>query len=113
MYNKLTIHTGSSTHFTEIENIIWLSIFPYKTVFHLHTKSSIVKTGRVPISIIKELEYNGFMRIHKLYLINIRYVHQLNIGRHFDIILNTKTKLPVHFKLIRQLEERIEKYMHI
>jgi DNA-binding LytR/AlgR family response regulator len=66
---------------------------------------------RYQISQLEEkLENHGFLRIHKSYLVNIRYIYLLEPG---SVILENQQSLPVSRHRFHEVQQKLQDYMLI
>ena len=64
---------------------------------------------RYQISALEEqLQEYGFLRIHKSYLVNIRYIYLIETGH---IVLENQQSLPVSRQRFHEVQERFRQYM--
>jgi len=73
-----------------ISEILYIEVYDHKLVIRL--KDRAIDTKGSLNKLEKELKNKGFIRIHRCYLINFRYIYSINTK---DVILDDKTSLPL------------------
>lgn len=103
--NKIQLKTRSSMEIISVDDII-------------HIKAdgnySIISIGDERRRISKKIKYfeeklNGydFIRIHNSYLVNVKHIKEIRLGRRMQLQLNNGTFLPISNSYKAQLMERI------
>ena len=90
------------------ENITFIESHLHKSVFHISKNTSIKRTLYMKLDNIEEkLTAYNFLRIHKSYLVNMKYISQIT---NYKAILSTDVILPVPKANYRAIKDRFIAY---
>lgn len=90
------------TRRVRLENILYIESYGHKMQFHmLNDSSSYVLSGNL-MELEEMFREHGFCRIHKSYLVNMKYVENI---RRYEAVLSNGEVLPIPKEKFRQIRE--------
>jgi len=104
LYDRMALNTGKTIEIVDIKNIVYLQADEHYTLCFLiddikiHVNKSIKKFEEILVN-------HGFYRIHKSYLINIKYIKSIDYKEQAEIILKNEKKLPIAHKRKKEFFE--------
>jgi two-component system LytT family response regulator len=91
-----------------ISNIIYLKSDNRKTIINLKNSKEVFASKNIGIyeALLKN---NGFFRVHKSYIVNLKYLICINKNQdgHYCVLFNDKI-IPISVRKYRLLKERLE-----
>lgn len=85
-----------------IHSIIYIESYGHDVI--IYTTTGEIKCRKKISMLFKELEYFGFIQVHKSYLVNIKYI---NTANSYEIILRDSTTLPIGRKFKSKIKSRL------
>lgn len=85
-----------------IHSIIYIESYGHDVI--IYTTTGEIKCRKKISMLFKELEYFGFIQVHKSYLVNIKYI---NTANSYEIILSDSTTLPIGRKFKSKIKSRL------
>jgi len=106
--NKIILKTIDNIHLVKVKDINYCeSEGSYTTIYLLNGKKIVVsKTLKDYDDILKE---DGFFRVHKSFLINMRLISRFEKGEGGYVVLENESKVPVASRKREQLLEMFER----
>lgn len=103
--SKITITTESSTHFVNLDMILYIEAIDKSSILHMFDQNVTVNK---PIKIMAELFPEYFYRCHRSYIVNCGYVTKIE---RYTITLITGRILPIPEKRYQEVRETITSIM--
>lgn len=101
----ISIETASGMMEIKIRDIKYIESQAHKSV--INTINGIFEVGKTISEYEKLLENNGFIRTHKGYLVNFRYIYSVG---NTDVNLTDESKVPLSRNKIRETKTKLQIY---
>lgn len=101
----ISIETASGMMEIKIRDIKYIESQAHKSV--INTINGIFEVGKTISEYEKLLESNGFIRTHKGYLVNFRYIYSVG---NTDVNLTDESKVPLSRNKIRETKTKLQIY---
>ena len=105
---KIIIKTYDNIHLVPIKEILYCESDSGYTSFHLTSDQKIMVSSSLK-DYDKMLADDGFFRVHKTYLINLRYIRRFEKAEGGTVVLDGEIKIPVASRKREQLLELFER----
>ncbi len=105
---KIIIKTFDNIHLVPIKEILYCESDNSYTSFHLTTDQKIMVSSSLK-DYDEMLADDGFFRVHKTYLINLRYIRRFEKAEGGTVVLDGEIKIPVASRKREQLLELFER----
>lgn len=91
-----------------LDNIIYIESNKHKVIFHMHSDRNNLYTVYDKLDHVSEmLEHSGFLRIHKSYLVNMKYIQKI---QKYEVAVENNIVLPVPREKYKCVEEKYYEY---
>lgn len=105
---KIIIKTFDNIHLVPVNEILFCESDGNYVSVHLINQSKILVSSSLK-DYEEMLSENGFFRVHKTYLINIRYIRRFEKAEGGSVVLENENKIPVASRKREQLLEMFER----
>ena len=103
--------TNDATHFIILGDILYFETIGHDVILHAvdqkqyHLKRE--KDNRIKL-INEQLAEDGFIRVHKSYLVNYRYIHLI---KHAEVILKNGVSIRINPKKVTEVRKEYQKFL--
>ena len=102
--STVVLRDGDAVYPIKIVEIVYIEGQRKQQMVHVEGRAEPIALSRTMADLEEELSGEGFMRIHKGYLLNYRYVQLIDAG---EAVLTTGERLPVSRRKEREVKERL------
>ena len=105
--SRIVVKDRGSVLFINISDIDWVEAAGYYACLHVGNDTHIVR--RTLADLEKELGDAAFIRIHRSIIVNTERIQALELqqGGEYEVVLNSKKRLPLSRRFRRRLQERM------
>lgn len=104
---RFGLRSGTSDVFVNVGDIKYMESFAHRICVYVNGSPSIDCHGSLS-DMEKRLSGFDFVRVHKSYLVNCRYIYAVEHGR---VILTDKTELPLSRYKSEQVKSKVKNYI--
>ena len=104
---KFKLQTKLSDVYIDIEKIVYIEIYGHRLYVHMND-NEILECYGILSDYESQLEQFDFVRTHKSYLVNCRYIRSVEKDQ---VVLDDKTLIPLGRRRINVVNEKFTKYL--
>ena len=93
-----------------LRDIVYIESCDHYVMYHLNNSHKIIKAREKLTELENRLGYKSFVRIHKKYLVNLRYVFNIDLTGE-AVILKDKNELPVSRNYKHNVDKELTAYL--
>ena len=91
-----------------LDHIVYIESNKHKLLYHVELPTKEVYTMYEKLdSISQQIETNGFLRIHKSYLVNMKYIHKM---QKYEVTMSNGMVLPIPREKYKLVEQKYYEY---
>lgn len=103
-HSTIVLQEGGATYPVEVEKIMYIEGQRKQQAVHVEGRDAPIMATRTMMEFEEELADEGFIRIHKGYLVNYRYIQVIEGG---DAVLSDGERLPVSRRKEHEVKDRL------
>jgi two-component system LytT family response regulator len=104
---RIVVKNRGEVLFLNVEDIDWIEAVGYYACLHVGSDTHILR--RTLLELVRDLDGDKFMRIHRSTIVNLDRIHglELQIGGDYEVVLKSKVRLRLSRRFRRRLQERM------
>ena len=107
MSDRLAVKARGELLFLKVEDVDWIESVGYYACLHVGGKTHVLR--RSLLDLVRELDGQHFMRIHRSIVVNLERVHKLELqnGGDYEVILRSGDRLRLSRRFRKSLLDRM------
>ena len=104
---RLVVKSRGEVLFLNVADIDWIEAVGYYACLHVGSDTHILR--RTLLELVRDLDEDKFMRIHRSIIVNLERIHRLELqnGGDYEVVLKSKVRL----RLSRRFRKRLQDHM--
>jgi two-component system LytT family response regulator len=104
---RLVVKSRGEVLFLNVADIDWIEAVGYYACLHVGSETHVLR--RTLLELVRDLDKDKFMRIHRSIIVNLDRVHRLELqnGGDYEVVLKSKVRL----RLSRRFRKRLQDHM--
>ncbi|HXC10357.1 MAG TPA: response regulator [Steroidobacteraceae bacterium] len=104
---RLVVKSRGEVLFLNVADIDWIEAVGYYACLHVGSETHVLR--RTLLELVRDLDKDKFMRIHRSIIVNLERIHRLELqnGGDYEVVLKSKVRL----RLSRRFRKRLQDHM--
>jgi two-component system LytT family response regulator len=104
---RIVVKSRGEMLFLNVADIDWIEAVAYYACLHVGSDTHLLR--RTLLELMRDLDKNQFMRIHRSVIVNLDRIHALELadGGEYEVVLKSKARLRLSRRFRKQLQDRM------
>jgi two-component system LytT family response regulator len=104
---RLVVKCRGEVLFLNVADIDWIEAVGYYACLHVGSDTHVLR--RTLLELVRDLDQDQFMRIHRSIIVNLERIHALELqtGGDYEVVLKSKVRLRLSRRFRKRLQERM------
>jgi two-component system, LytTR family, response regulator len=104
---RIVVKSRGEVLFLNVADIDWIEAVGYYACLHVGSDTHLLR--RTLLEIVRDLDENQFMRIHRSIIVNLNRIHALELQDtgDYEVVLKSKIRLRLSRRFRKQLQDRM------
>lgn len=104
---RIMVKSRGEVLFLNVADIDWIEAVGYYACLHVGSDTHVLR--RTLLELVRDLDEDKFMRIHRSIIVNLGRIHGLELqnGGDYEVILKSKVRLRLSRRFRKRLEDRM------
>ena len=104
---RIVVKSRGEVLFLDVADIDWVEAVGYYACLHVGSDTHLLR--RTLLELVRELDQEKFMRIHRSIIVNLDRVHGLELqnGGDYEVVLKSKVRLRLSRRFRKRLQDRM------
>jgi two-component system LytT family response regulator len=104
---RIVVKSRGEMLFLNVADIDWIEAVAYYACLHVGSDTHLLR--RTLLELMRDLDKNQFMRIHRSVIVNLDRIHVLELanGGEYEVVLKSKERLRLSRRFRKQLQDRL------
>jgi len=104
---RIVVKSRGEVLFLNVADIDWIEAVGYYACLHVGSDTHVLR--RTLLELVRDLDEDKFMRIHRSIIVNLARVHGLELqnGGDYEVILKSKVRLRLSRRFRKRLQDRM------
>jgi two-component system LytT family response regulator len=104
---RIVVKSRGEVLFLDVADIDWVEAVGYYACLHVGSDTHLLR--RTLLELVRELDEDRFMRIHRSIIVNLGRIHGLELqnGGDYEVVLKSKVRLRLSRRFRKRLQDRM------
>jgi len=104
---RIVVKSRGEVLFLDVADIDWIEAVGYYACLHVGSDTHLLR--RTLLELVRELDEERFMRIHRSIIVNLDRIHGLELqnGGDYEVVLKSKVRLRLSRRFRKRLQDRM------
>jgi two-component system LytT family response regulator len=104
---RIVVKSRGEMLFLNVADIDWIEAVAYYACLHVGSDTHLLR--RTLLELVRDLDENRFMRIHRSVIVNLDRIHALELanGGEYEVVLKSKARLRLSRRFRKPLQDRL------
>ena len=104
---RIVVKSRGEVLFLSVADIDWIEAVGYYACLHVGSDTHILR--RTLLELVRDLDEDKFMRIHRSIIVNLDRIHRLELqtGGDYEVVLKSKVRLRLSRRFRKRLQDRM------
>jgi two-component system, LytTR family, response regulator len=105
---RIVVKSRGEVLFLNVADIDWIEAVGYYACLHVGSDTHVLR--RTLLELVRELDEDKFMRIHRSIIVNLDRIHGLELqnGGDYEVVLKSKVRLRLSRRFRKRLQDRMD-----
>jgi two-component system LytT family response regulator len=105
---RIVVKSRGEVLFLNVADIDWIEAVGYYACLHVGSDTHVLR--RTLLDLVRELDEDKFMRIHRSIIVNLDRIHGLELqnGGDYEVVLESKVRLRLSRRFRKRLQDRMD-----
>jgi len=104
---RIVVKSRGEVLFLNVMDVDWIEAVGYYACLHVGTETHLLR--RTLLELVRDLDEDKFMRIHRSIIVNLERIHGLELqnGGDYEVVLKSKVRLRLSRRFRKRLQDRM------